>query len=308
MDDTFVSTHGTSAAQKLVANVLDQHDVTLTNSATIARQIATGDLMDLTPLIAETGLDIPSHRRIGIGDKTFAITHSVDALVLARPLLQQDADTKPETLDQLIGLLGSGAAGLVIGVDETDLFLAIYAAQAGHLPRADTPFDAQSVIRSLAAMDRLLEFAAPQDAAGAASSLDQSPDTYALLPFGSLVDCQRVVASSPLRLIPNGAPISQLTWSGCGLPPRADAEDLAGAYSALTVDALGPEAGPAAVWLLDGFKPDARHAGLLETIAAGVSMAPTDMWSFELVAKLRQEMASQDDTSPIAQRIIDLTT
>lgn len=244
------------------------------SSYTIARAVADKIVQPLR----QTDADIPDHRRITLAGDTVAIAHSVDAPVLAsaansdRPM--------PTTVEALLDVIAADAdACLELGVDPSDMFLALYAAQAGHLPPLDDkrrrldPEATRAVLEMIQSMlARGARFTSPRKAAEA---LCKGKSVYTYLPFGQLPRDLDELTAAPLRVTQDGPPASVLCWSGLSQPNAVDGPVDLGLTLAMAD--LPDSAQTAAVWLLDDFSPTAAHAPLLETIAAGAQIAPLDL-------------------------------
>lgn len=294
----------TSAAHDSIQDFLPA-GILPSSSRTIATQIAAGEIADLGPFIAQSDPAPGAHQQIAVDGKTCAIAQSVDAMILAcHPVM--DAAETPTTLDALIGVLTAEQAPLFVGVEPADVFLGLYAARTGHLPSVDAPFSETAVAQCLTDLARITSAGTYLSAAQAAQSLADTPGGFALLPFGHAMKASDKVITAPLRITPEGAPIAMLEWSGWAMSVEADDEAFEQALAAIAFPTVAEQAVHCAIWLLDGFTPDARHDGLLQTIAAGAALAPTDLW----FANLRHDLAPLlhgDGSETVAQDICALT-
>ena len=276
--------------------------VVTTDSGRVAQQLEQGDLS--ATILAKAAKDIPDHQRITIDDRFCAVATTVDALVFAT---SDRSDAPAKTLSNVLSHHATKAKPpeIYIGASRADTFLAIFAASEGRLPSQASPMtleEAQRSLRPFLDLSRVSEFTSP---ALAVIALDTGDAVAALVPFGALSGSHFQPIAAPLRLTPDGAPVAILGWSGWGLSADAtiDPNDV---QKSLMFDDLGNDAAHKGVWLLDGFTPDAEHSALLETIAAGAVLAPTDLWYARLRSALTTTLArgDADDADTLARQIL----
>jgi len=262
----------------------------------------------LDALVAQYGADIPDHMKITVGGDIMAIAFMANAQTLTyrADVLEQIGVDVPTTYEEMLaaaemirdaGIMENPIGGpYAAGWNLAQEFNNMYIGHGGEFFEAGTAnvaINNAQGIATLEMMKALSDYMNPDYLThdSNATSAEWEAGNVALMHmWGSraqvLMDdegaapevYENTKVAAPLMVGDSGVPATTLWWDGWTVSKNISDEDAAATFQALahavSPGLLNDETMNQAVWLIDGFEPQAVNEGVLAAVAAGSQPYP----------------------------------
>ena len=299
--------HQTLNLAGMTGNPAEYTSAIVANSSIVAL-INEDVIQPLDDLVAQYGQDIPARQLITVDGKVMAVAFMANAqhLVYRGDVLEQVGLDVPTSYEDVLAAAEAiRAAGIMeypvggayaAGWNLAQEFTNMYIGTGGEFFKpgtAEVSINNAQGVQALEMMKALTEYMTPDYLThdSNATSAEWEAGNVALMNMwgsrtGVLMDdegsapevYENTMVSGPLTVGDSGTPCTTLWWDGWTVAKNISDEDAAATFKAMAAavspDILNDTTMSQAVWLMDGYQPEAVNEGVLASVAAGSTPYP----------------------------------
>ncbi len=299
--------HQTLNLAGMTGNPAEYTTAIVANSSIVAL-INEDVIQPLDDLVAQYGQDIPARQLITVDGKVMAVAFMANAqhLVYRGDVLEQVGLDVPTSYEEVLAAAEAiRAAGIMeypvggayaAGWNLAQEFTNMYIGTGGEFFKpgtAEVSINNAQGVEALEMMKALTEYMNPDYLThdSNATSAEWEAGNVALMNMwgsrtGVLMDdegsapevYENTMVSGPLTVGDSGTPATTLWWDGWTVAKNISYEDAAATFKAMAAavspDILNDTTMSQAVWLMDGYQPEAVNEGVLASVAAGSTPYP----------------------------------
>ncbi|MEO0903413.1 MAG: extracellular solute-binding protein [Pseudomonadota bacterium] len=299
--------HQTLNLAGMTGNPAEYTTAIVANSSIVAL-INEDVIQPLDDLVAQYGQDIPARQLITVDGKVMAVAFMANAqhLVYRGDVLEQVGLDVPTSYEEVLAAAEAiRAAGIMeypvggayaAGWNLAQEFTNMYIGTGGEFFKpgtAEVSINNAQGVQALEMMKALTEYMNPDYLThdSNATSAEWEAGNVALMNMwgsrtGVLMDdegsapevYENTMVSGPLTVGDSGTPATTLWWDGWTVAKNISDEDAAATFKAMAAavspDILNDTTMSQAVWLMDGYQPEAVNEGVLASVAAGSTPYP----------------------------------